>query len=57
MSSFGCLSNRSVKSLNPSVRVLRQLSYIKEMCDKEPEGEGVSALTTEERTSWAKVGA
>nr|XP_023700311.1 peroxisomal carnitine O-octanoyltransferase [Paramormyrops kingsleyae] len=35
--------------------LLRQLSYIKEMCDKEPEGEGVSALTTEERTRWAKA--
>lgn len=33
----------------------RQLTYIKECCDGEPEGDGVSALTTEERTRWAKV--
>lgn len=37
------------------VNLCRQLSYVKERCDREPEGEGVSALTTEERTRWAKV--
>uniref|UniRef100_A0A8C2AAR4 Peroxisomal carnitine O-octanoyltransferase n=1 Tax=Cyprinus carpio TaxID=7962 RepID=A0A8C2AAR4_CYPCA len=35
--------------------LLRQLTYIKECCDGEPEGDGVSALTTEERTRWAKA--
>ncbi|RXN30370.1 peroxisomal carnitine O-octanoyltransferase [Labeo rohita] len=34
--------------------LLRQLTYIKDCCDREPEGDGVSALTTEERTRWAK---
>lgn len=34
----------------------RQLSYVKERCEREPEGDGVSALTSEERTRWAKVG-
>lgn len=33
----------------------RQLTYIKDCCDAEPEGDGVGALTTEERTRWAKV--
>lgn len=36
--------------------VCRQLSYVKECCEGEPEGEGVCALTSEERTRWAKVG-
>lgn len=35
--------------------LLRQLRYIKESCDNEPEGDGVGALTTEERTTWAKA--
>ncbi|XP_051574927.1 peroxisomal carnitine O-octanoyltransferase-like isoform X1 [Myxocyprinus asiaticus] len=35
--------------------LLRQLTYIKECCDGEPEGDGVGALTTEERTRWAKA--
>ncbi|XP_047454810.1 peroxisomal carnitine O-octanoyltransferase [Mugil cephalus] len=35
--------------------LLRQLSYVKERCDREPEGDGVGALTTEERTRWAKA--
>ncbi|KAI1885482.1 hypothetical protein AGOR_G00204150 [Albula goreensis] len=35
--------------------ILRQLQYIKQCCDGEPEGEGVAALTTEERTRWAKA--
>ncbi|KAM3614448.1 uncharacterized protein V6R79_014547 [Siganus canaliculatus] len=35
--------------------ILRQLRYVKERCDAEPEGEGVSALTSEERTRWAKA--
>ncbi|KAK5862310.1 hypothetical protein PBY51_017720 [Eleginops maclovinus] len=33
--------------------ILRQLSYVKEYCEGEPEGDGVSALTSEERTRWA----
>uniref|UniRef100_A0A8C2X403 Peroxisomal carnitine O-octanoyltransferase n=1 Tax=Cyclopterus lumpus TaxID=8103 RepID=A0A8C2X403_CYCLU len=33
--------------------LLRQLSYVKECCDGEPEGDGVAALTSEERTRWA----
>lgn len=39
------------------VYLFRQLSYVKERCDSEPEGDGVAALTSEERTRWAKVGA
>ncbi|TKS82045.1 Peroxisomal carnitine O-octanoyltransferase [Collichthys lucidus] len=35
--------------------LLRQLSYVKERCDREPEGDGVCALTSEERTRWAKA--
>ncbi|KAJ8353930.1 hypothetical protein SKAU_G00214970 [Synaphobranchus kaupii] len=35
--------------------ILRQLVYVKQCCDGEPEGEGVAALTTEERTRWAKA--
>uniref|UniRef100_A0A3Q3IG18 Peroxisomal carnitine O-octanoyltransferase n=1 Tax=Monopterus albus TaxID=43700 RepID=A0A3Q3IG18_MONAL len=36
--------------------VLRwQLSYVKERCEGEPEGHGVAALTSEERTRWAKT--
>lgn len=35
--------------------LLRQLTHIKQCCDGEPSGEGVSALTTEERTRWAKT--
>lgn len=38
------------------VNLNRQLSYVKERCEGEPEGDGVSALTSEERTRWAKVG-
>lgn len=38
------------------VDLYRQLSYVKERCDSEPEGDGVAALTSEERTRWAKVG-
>lgn len=33
----------------------RQLSYVTERCEGEPEGDGVAALTSEERTRWAKV--
>ncbi|XP_075965015.1 peroxisomal carnitine O-octanoyltransferase isoform X1 [Anarhichas minor] len=33
--------------------LLRQLSYVKECCEGEPEGDGVAALTSEERTRWA----
>ncbi|XP_017280549.1 peroxisomal carnitine O-octanoyltransferase isoform X2 [Kryptolebias marmoratus] len=35
--------------------IIRQLSYVKERCEREPEGDGVSALTSEERTRWAKA--
>lgn len=39
------------------VYLFRQLSYVKERCDSEPEGDCVATLTSEERTRWAKVGA
>uniref|UniRef100_A0A8D0DR25 Peroxisomal carnitine O-octanoyltransferase n=1 Tax=Salvator merianae TaxID=96440 RepID=A0A8D0DR25_SALMN len=35
--------------------IFRQLSYIKERCEREPEGPGLSALTSQERTPWAKT--
>ncbi|XP_048469646.1 peroxisomal carnitine O-octanoyltransferase isoform X2 [Rhincodon typus] len=35
--------------------LLRQLTYIRKRCNNEPEGPGVSALTAEERTRWAKI--
>ncbi|XP_060680936.1 peroxisomal carnitine O-octanoyltransferase isoform X2 [Hemiscyllium ocellatum] len=35
--------------------LFRQLTYIRKRCDNEPEGPGVSVLTSEERTHWAKV--
>ncbi|XP_039661071.1 peroxisomal carnitine O-octanoyltransferase isoform X3 [Perca fluviatilis] len=35
--------------------LLRQLSYVKERCEGEPEGDGVAALTSEERTRWAQA--
>uniref|UniRef100_UPI0037E79347 peroxisomal carnitine O-octanoyltransferase-like isoform X1 n=1 Tax=Semicossyphus pulcher TaxID=241346 RepID=UPI0037E79347 len=35
--------------------LLRQLSFVQKHCEGEPEGDGVSALTTEERTRWAKA--
>ncbi|XP_028983744.1 peroxisomal carnitine O-octanoyltransferase-like isoform X1 [Betta splendens] len=35
--------------------LLRQLKYVKERCEVEPEGDGVAALTSEERTRWAKA--
>lgn len=38
------------------VNLCRQLCYVKECCEGEPEGDGVSALTSDERTRWAKVG-
>lgn len=34
---------------------LRQLTYIQEKCQSEPEGPGIAALTSEERTRWAKA--
>ena len=37
------------------VVVFRQLKYVTECCEGEPEGDGVAALTSEERTTWAKV--
>ncbi|XP_077455304.1 peroxisomal carnitine O-octanoyltransferase-like isoform X3 [Stigmatopora argus] len=35
--------------------LLRQLSYIKECCTSQPDGHGVAALTTDQRTRWAKA--
>ncbi|XP_056142430.1 peroxisomal carnitine O-octanoyltransferase-like isoform X1 [Lampris incognitus] len=35
--------------------LLRQLRFVRERCEGEPEGDGVAALTTEERTCWAKA--
>ncbi|XP_061441604.1 peroxisomal carnitine O-octanoyltransferase isoform X2 [Rhineura floridana] len=35
--------------------IFRQLSYIKKRCHNEPEGPGLAALTSQERTSWAKT--
>uniref|UniRef100_A0A1A8AZ96 Peroxisomal carnitine O-octanoyltransferase n=1 Tax=Nothobranchius furzeri TaxID=105023 RepID=A0A1A8AZ96_NOTFU len=35
--------------------ILRQLSYVKQRCDGESEGDGVSALTSDDRTRWAKA--
>ena len=35
--------------------VFRQLQYVTECCEGGPEGDGVAALTSEERTTWAKV--
>ncbi|MCJ8745530.1 hypothetical protein PDJAM_G00131280 [Pangasius djambal] len=35
--------------------LLRQLTYIKESCDGEVWGDGLAALTSEERTKWAKA--
>ncbi|XP_066096540.1 peroxisomal carnitine O-octanoyltransferase [Saccopteryx bilineata] len=35
--------------------ILRQLTYIYKKCHSEPEGPGVAALTSEERTRWAKA--
>ncbi|CAI5788801.1 peroxisomal carnitine O-octanoyltransferase [Podarcis lilfordi] len=35
--------------------ISRQLSYIKERCQNEPKGPGLSALTSQERTPWAKT--
>ncbi|KAL2084173.1 hypothetical protein ACEWY4_019691 [Coilia grayii] len=34
---------------------LRQLTHIKQCCEGQPLGDGVAALTTEERTCWAKT--
>ncbi|XP_007170354.2 peroxisomal carnitine O-octanoyltransferase isoform X1 [Balaenoptera acutorostrata] len=35
--------------------ILRQLTYIQKKCRREPDGPGVAALTSEERTRWAKA--
>lgn len=37
------------------VDLRRQLIYVKQCCEGEPEGDGVAALTSEERTRWALV--
>lgn len=35
----------------------QQFQYIKDKCDREPEGPGIGALTGDNRTSWAQVSA
>ncbi|XP_070298386.1 peroxisomal carnitine O-octanoyltransferase, partial [Salvelinus sp. IW2-2015] len=35
--------------------LLRQLTHVKQCCEEEPAGDGVAALTSEERTRWAKA--
>ncbi|XP_036614976.1 peroxisomal carnitine O-octanoyltransferase [Trichosurus vulpecula] len=35
--------------------LLRQLTYIQKKCHSEPDGPGVAALTSDERTQWAKA--
>ncbi|XP_004702696.1 peroxisomal carnitine O-octanoyltransferase isoform X2 [Echinops telfairi] len=35
--------------------ILRHLTYIQKKCHSEPNGPGVAALTSEERTRWAKA--
>ncbi|KAG7282172.1 hypothetical protein CRUP_034919 [Coryphaenoides rupestris] len=42
------------KILTPP-ELLRQLKYVTECCEGEPAGDGVAALTSEERTTWAKA--
>ncbi|XP_059909780.1 peroxisomal carnitine O-octanoyltransferase-like isoform X4 [Gadus macrocephalus] len=42
------------KILTPP-ELLRQLQYVTECCEGGPEGDGVAALTSEERTTWAKA--
>ncbi|XP_004602212.1 peroxisomal carnitine O-octanoyltransferase [Sorex araneus] len=42
-------------SLITSPEILRQLKYIYQKCQSEPKGPGVPALTSEERTQWAKA--
>lgn len=36
--------------------IFRQLRYIQERCYSEPDGPGLAALTSNERTKWAEVG-
>lgn len=33
----------------------QQFQYIRDTCDKEPEGPGLGALTGDSRTTWAQV--
>ncbi|XP_061530027.1 peroxisomal carnitine O-octanoyltransferase-like isoform X1 [Phycodurus eques] len=35
--------------------LLRQLNYVKDRCERQPAGDGVAALTSDERTRWAKA--
>ncbi|XP_031310679.1 peroxisomal carnitine O-octanoyltransferase [Camelus dromedarius] len=42
-------------SLITPPEILRQLTYIQKKCHSEPDGPGVAALTSEERTRWAKA--
>ncbi|XP_060104426.1 peroxisomal carnitine O-octanoyltransferase [Heteronotia binoei] len=35
--------------------ISRQLTYIQERCQNEPEGPGLAALTSEKRTRWAQI--
>ncbi|KAM9302990.1 peroxisomal carnitine O-octanoyltransferase isoform 2-T2 [Morus bassanus] len=36
--------------------IFRQLTYIQKRCHSEPDGPGLAALTSNERTKWAEVG-
>lgn len=49
---FDALHNGQI--LTPP-EILRQLRYVEERCEAEPEGGGVAALPSEERTRWAKA--
>ncbi|XP_037366516.1 peroxisomal carnitine O-octanoyltransferase isoform X1 [Talpa occidentalis] len=42
-------------SLITPPEILRHLTYIHKKCNSEPEGPGIAALTSEERTRWAKA--
>ncbi|XP_012576548.1 PREDICTED: peroxisomal carnitine O-octanoyltransferase isoform X2 [Condylura cristata] len=42
-------------SLITPPEILRHLTYIRKKCNSEPDGPGIAALTSEERTRWAKA--
>ncbi|KAL0985401.1 hypothetical protein UPYG_G00156420 [Umbra pygmaea] len=50
--SFDTLCNGCI--LTPP-ELLRQLTYVKQSCEGQPPGDGVAALTSEERSRWAKA--
>ncbi|XP_028326102.1 peroxisomal carnitine O-octanoyltransferase isoform X2 [Gouania willdenowi] len=52
MFTFDALYNGEI--LTPP-ELLRQLRYVRERCEAEPDGDGMGALTSEERTCWAKA--